>query len=252
MRLEEWLSNNPLPALCERGYEGVRVFLFKSGEHLAIATTRGVFTPGNSPKFFSRVTEFVHAPHRMILDGEYVPKEGVFLFDIIQVDDRDLRDLPLEKRREILEEILDGTGLIVPTRIARSVEEIRAVRAKLASEQQSGLVVKNPKSKYGELNAWLAMKRPGTIDCFVTKVKGIEKTGKEWSAGIFDDRGSVVDLGTIYSFGDRVDSASVREGSVVSVRFKEITSETKLVQPFIIKVRHHKPPSECQLSQIIV
>jgi len=42
----------------------------------------------------------------------------------------------------------------------------------------------------------------------------------------------------------------VKIGSVVEIRFQEVTDDVKLREPFILKVRHDKTPEECLLSQI--
>ena len=77
MELGKWLSKNPLPSLVEDKYDGIRVFLFKSGDKLVLSSKHGgIYTPKNTPQVFSRVPEFTHAPNRMILDGEYVAKEA--------------------------------------------------------------------------------------------------------------------------------------------------------------------------------
>ncbi|MDA4119836.1 MAG: hypothetical protein OK436_04550, partial [Thaumarchaeota archaeon] len=112
--LGTWLLANPLPALVEPKFDGIRVFLFKSGDKLVLSSKHGgVYTPKGSPTVFSRVPEFLHAPHKMILDGEYVAREskGLFLFDVLQVDNRDLRAKTLTERKKVLKEILKGTGL---------------------------------------------------------------------------------------------------------------------------------------------
>ena len=127
VELGTWLSKNPLPSIVEAKYDGIRVFLFKSGDKLVASSKHGgIYTPKSTPQVFSRVPEFLHAPNRMILDGEYVAREakGVFLFDVLQVDDRDIRPKPLMERKKILREILRGTGLEVPYNIARTVERI--------------------------------------------------------------------------------------------------------------------------------
>jgi len=132
--LGTWVSKNPLPALVERKYDGIRVFLFKSGEKLVISSKHGgLYTPKSSPKVFSMVPEFVHAPHQMILDGEYVAKkgEGLFLFDVLQVDDRDLRPLKLGERKKILHEILEGNSIEVKWTLAKSFDQILALKEKL-------------------------------------------------------------------------------------------------------------------------
>src|SRR5213592_1048199 len=72
--LSTWLSLNPLPSLCEPKLDGIRVFLFKSGDELVLSSKHGgIYTPKGNPKVFARVPEFLHAPHRAILDGEYMP-----------------------------------------------------------------------------------------------------------------------------------------------------------------------------------
>ena len=70
------------------------------------SSTRPRAAPRSSPPCPSSSTPRT----RMILDGEYVAKDGkgLFFFDVLQVDDRDLRPLPLTERKKILHEILAG------------------------------------------------------------------------------------------------------------------------------------------------
>jgi len=148
--LAAWLLDNPLPTICEPKIDGIRVFLFKSGDKLVLSSKHGgVYTPQSSPKVFATVREFTHAPHRMILDGEYVSNKGLFLFDVLHVDDRDVRPLPLRERKKILHEILAGTGLEVPFKLAKSREQILALKDRYIREGNEGLVAKNPLSNYG-------------------------------------------------------------------------------------------------------
>ena len=66
--LGTWLLKNPLPSICEAKLDGIRVFLFKSGEKLVLSSKHGaVYTPKGSPKVFAKVPEFTHAPHQIIL-----------------------------------------------------------------------------------------------------------------------------------------------------------------------------------------
>ena len=160
--LGTWLLSNPLPALCERKYDGIRVFLFKSGEKLVLSSKHGgIYTPRGTPKVFSKVPEFLHAPHRMILDGEYVAHEGkggaaaaaaaggVFFFDVLQVDDRDIRAKSLTERKDVLRAILEGTGLDVPYELAGTAQEIIAAKDEAIKDGAEGILVKNPAAGYG-------------------------------------------------------------------------------------------------------
>jgi bifunctional non-homologous end joining protein LigD len=256
--LGEWLSKNPLPSLVEDKYDGIRVFLFKSGEKLVLSSKHGgIYTPKSTPQVFSRVPEFLHAPNRMILDGEYVAKEakGLFLFDVLQVDNRDLRSKPLMERKKVLREILKGTGLEVSYTLARTADRIVELRDATVKEGREGVMVKNPLSTYGQPNSWLKLKRFDTIDVFVTgfvDTKELRSTGvpRSWSVAVYDDGGQVVELGNVGSTVERVDPRKVKKGSVVEVRFQEVTRDRKLRAPFILRIRHDKTPDECLVSQL--
>lgn len=254
--LSKWLLSNPLPALVEPKLDGIRVFLFKSGEKLVISSKHGgIYTPKTSPKVFVRVTEFTHAPDRAILDGEYVSKEGLFLFDVLQVDDRDLRSLPLLKRKDVLSKILDGSDLEVPFKLAKTEGQITTLMEEAVRQGREGVVVKNPKSTYGQANSWLKVKHYDTIDCFVVgyeETPEMRRTGtpRSWVIGVYDDAGRVIELGKVGSFTENVDPTKVKKGSVIEIRYQEVTADMKLRAPFIVRIRHDKTPEECSLSQV--
>lgn len=253
--LGSWLANNPLPSICESKYDGIRVFLFKSKEKLVLSSKHGgVYTPAGNPNVFAKVPEFTHAPNRMILDGEYVSHDGLHLFDILQVDNRDVRSLVLEDRKRILHEILNGTGLEVEMIHARTLDEILKFKEEVISGGGEGLVVKNPLSTYGAPNSWLKLKRFDTIDCFVIdyeETQEMKKTGvpRSWFVGVYKGK-EVVNLGKVGSFVEKVDPSQVRVGTVIEVRFQEVTDDLKLRAPFILRIRHDKTPSECFFSQV--
>ena len=256
--LGTWLTKNPLPALCETKYDGIRVFLFKSGEKLVLSSKHGgIYTPKSTPQVFSRVPEFLHAPNRVILDGEYVAKEekGLFLFDVLQVDDRDVRAKPLIERKKILGEILKGTELEVPYVVARTSDRIAELKDAAIRDGREGVMVKNPGSTYGQPNSWLKLKRFDTVDVFVTglvETKELRSTGvpHSWSVAVYDDNGRVVGLGDVGSMVEQVDPRKIKEETVIEVRFQEVTRDRKLRAPFILRIRHDKTPEECLLSQL--
>jgi ATP-dependent DNA ligase len=254
--LATWLMKNPLPAIVEQKLDGIRVFLFKSGEKLVLSSKHGgIYTPKGSPKVFAKVPEFTHAPYQMILDGEYLSSDGLFLFDILQVDDRDVRPLLLPERKKILREILRDTGLEVPYRTVSTSEEIVKFMEEIVKSGGEGLIVKNPASAYGQPGSWLKMKRYDTVDCFIIgyeETQEMKRTGvpRSWYVGVYDDNGGEVNLGKVGAFVESVDPRRVKIGSVVEIRFQEVTDDVKLRGSFILKVRHDKTPDECLLSQI--
>lgn len=249
--LRAWLSANELPCICDCYYGGMRIFLFKSGENVVIVSkSGGLYTPASSPKVFSNVTEFVHAPHRMILDGEYLAGEGIRLFDVIQIDNRDIRRESLEKRREILDEIIEGMNLSTRSCLVNRAEQIAKFRDNCVSSGYEGAIVKNPKSRYGERGRWLEFNRADTLCCFVTDVETVAKQPVSWTLGLVDDnRGKLINLGKVTTVSEKIKRRSITVGSVVEVRFQRV-KEASLVDPFIIRLRTDKPPSECVLSQL--
>jgi ATP-dependent DNA ligase len=255
--LGTWLIANPLPSFVEPKFDGIRVFLFKSGDKLVLSSKHGgIYTPKSTPQVFSRVPEFLHAPNKMILDGEYVAREakGLFLFDVLQVDNRDLKSKPLTDRKKVLREILKGTGLEVQYKIARSADEIMGLRNATVKQGREGVVVKNPHSKYAQPKSWLKLKRFDTVDAFVTglvETQEMRRSGvaRSWSVAVYDDNGQVLELGNVGSTVEMVDPRHVKKGSVVEVRFQELTRDRKLRAPFIIRIRHDKTPDECLFSQ---
>ncbi len=255
--LGTWLTKNPLPSLLEPKYDGIRVFLFKSGDKLVLSSKHGgIYTPKSSPQVFSRVPEFLHAPNRMILDGEYVAREekGLFLFDLLQVDDRDLRQRTLTDRKKVLREILKGTGLEVPYTLAKSVDKINSIKDEMIKGGREGVIVKNPESAYAQPNSWLKLKKFDSVDVFVTgfvETQEMKRSGiaRSWSVAVYDDNGQVVDLGNVGSTVERVDPRKIKKGSVIEVRFQELTRDKKLRAPFVLRIRHDKTPDECLYSQ---
>jgi ATP-dependent DNA ligase len=255
--LATWLLKNPPPVIVEPKYDGIRIFLFKSGDKLVVSSKRGeLYTPKSSPKVFATVPEFVHAPHQMILDGEYIAKKSaLFLFDVLQVDDRDIRPTILSERKKILHQILRGNSVEAKWTLAKSYDQVVAMKDKLVAQGEEGVIVKDPDSTYGQTNSWLKVKRFDTIDCFVTgyeDTQEMRRTGvpRSWFIAVYDDNGQRVDIGKVGAIVESVDPKQVTIGSVVEVRFNMVTDDLKLRGPFILRVRHDKVPSECKLDQL--
>ena len=246
-----WLLDNPLPAICEPKYEGLRVFLFKSGDHLLVSGRNGsVYAPASNPTVFAKVPELVHAPKRMILDGEYIPRDGLHFFDLLQIDDRDLTPLPLFRRKEMLHRVIEDSGLETPFILAEAQEDIQKFAEEVIANGGEGIIVKNPNSFYGELDSWIKMKRFDSLDCFVVDFKEdiSGKKGKIWSVAVLDKTRKIVILGDVSSYSERVDPRKVRLGTVVEVRFRK--DEGKFNAQFIARIRRDKLASECLISQI--
>lgn len=261
MDLGEWLSLNPPPCICEPKYDGFRVFLFKSAEKILFSTRHGVIYSENShPQLFRKIKPLTmekDVPDRLVLDGEYHAPDQLWIFDVLQVNETDVEEKPLTERKAILSEILSGDRefLLVKYQFANSYEEIMEYKSRLLAEREEGVVVKNPSSRYGQKNSWLKLKKFDSVDCFVV---GIEKTGDmettgiphSWFLGLYDDSGEVKNMGKVGTYLKEVDPLQIKIGTVVEIRFQEVTEEEKFRGPLILRIREDKRKEECTFSQI--
>lgn len=96
----------------------------------------------------------------------------LYLFDVLQVGDRDLADAPLAERRGILEELTrDATVPVVVPPVFDDVDEAVAASARFGLE---GVVVKDPRSGYrrGERSeAWLKVKHSRTQEVVIGGIR---------------------------------------------------------------------------------
>ncbi len=257
MDLGRWLELNPLPAICEQKWDGYRYFLFKSGEKLVLASKYGaVYNEKRNPEYFEKMADVKNVlADKLILDCELVRQRHLHAFDVLQVEDRDVRSLKLGERKKILTGILKGSRLEVAYSYVKSIEGISSAKEEAIAEGHEGVILKNPTSSYNQPNAWLKLKKYDTLDCFVTRyeeTQEMRRTGnpRSWFVGVYNDHGKVVELGKVGAFIEKVNPFSIKINTVVEIQFQEVTTDLKLRAPFIIRIRHDKKPKECLLSQV--
>ena len=81
------------------------------------------------------------------------------VFDVLELDGRDLRKEPLRKRREILEGLVAGQRMILPAR--RLADNGLKAWAQAVQRGYEGMVGKDPESPYvpGRTLKWLKVKQ---------------------------------------------------------------------------------------------
>ncbi len=262
MDLAEWLSLNPPPVICERKFDGFRVFLFKSGQNILLTTRHGrIYSDSTHPALFLTLKPLLDLlmPKKLLLDGEYVSPDKLYVFDVLRLDEQDTTTLPLDQRKEILSNILhknkQAKSLEVEIVRARNYGEIRDFMNDQLNKGAEGIVAKNPSSKYGERNSWVKLKRFDTVDCFVTrfeKTQEMEKTGipHSWYIALYNSAGEAVEMGKVGTYLKEVDPRKIKTGTVVEIRYLEVTEDLKFRQPFIVRIREDKRAKECTTSQI--
>jgi len=258
--LADWLDRNPPPCICEPKYDGFRVFLFKSGEKILLATRHGiVYSESSHPALFKKIQPLRsgQTPDRLVLDGEYRSPDSLWIFDVLQLEGRDVTMKNLTERKRFLSELLSGDRefLLVKFELAYSFQEVMSYKERKLSSREEGIMVKNPSSTYGQKGAWLKLKNTETVDCFVVgidKTTEMERTGipHSWFIGLYDYSGKVVEMGKVGTYLKEVDPSKIDIGTVVEIEYQQVTADLKFRGPFILKIREDKKKQECTFSQI--
>ena len=140
--------------LFERKYDGIRLLAFKKGADVQLFSRNHL--PQNVPAVSEAIARLPH--NELILDGEITWPGGrtdYHVFDIMWLDGRDLRKLPLEERLAILKQ-LPLTGPL--HRVEPVTDESPWERA--AREGWEGVIAKRRDSEYEHRRSrnWLKMK----------------------------------------------------------------------------------------------
>lgn len=199
---------------------------------------------------------------------------SLFVFDLLGFEDRDLRSLPLSKRKALLSRLLPALGPLhyvdhIETRGQEMFEEI----ARLGLE---GVMAKRAESPYraGRSPDWLKIRRDRSADFVVvgyTAPRGL-RSGLGALHLAAQESGALVYMGRVGSGLGEKDLAGlpielhddvqpeppcggpvprgrehtwVRPRLVCEVRYKEITSDGFLRQPIFLRWRTDKRPEEC-------
>jgi bifunctional non-homologous end joining protein LigD len=182
----------------ERKFDGIRLIAFKQGADVQL------FSRNRLPQRIPSVAEAIEKlPVRdAILDGEVTwgsENAAYHVFDVMWLDGRDVRSLPLDERRGLL----SGLPLRSPL---RSVAEMHDAEPweRARAEGWEGVIAKRRDSKYEHRRSphWLKMKCEARKDFVV--------------GGFTDPQGSRVGLGALlvghYDGGDFVFAGKVGTG----------------------------------------
>jgi ATP-dependent DNA ligase len=162
----------------ERKYDGIRLIAFRNGTDVRL------FSRNRLPQHIPSVADAIaNLPVReVILDGEITwDRSGAYhVFDILWIDGRDLRSLPLDQRRALLNDLRLGAPL---QRVPMLDDASPWERA--CSEGWEGVIAKRRDSPYEHRRSkhWLKMKCEVTADFVV--------------GGFTDPQGGRVGLGAL-------------------------------------------------------
>jgi bifunctional non-homologous end joining protein LigD len=203
---EEWLH--------EIKFDGYRMLLFKSGREVRIVTRNGLDWTNRLHAVAQQVARLT--PHDLVVDGELVAlrPDGVssfaslqqalsahktsqlqvYLFDILQLDEWDLRPCRLEDRKAVLHGLADWHGLLRYS--DHHVGQGAAMRRQACAMGLEGVIAKRADAPYqaGRSRTWLKLKCQGREEFVVlgwTPPEGSRAGLGALHLGYYDDTGAL-------------------------------------------------------------
>lgn len=236
-----------------------------------------VFTKGKPD--FPRLQTREHASDRFkirFLSQEY-PATYV-VFDILELEGRDLRSLPLLERKRLLKGLLKESGAVILSEFVEGKGKALFAQARKAGFE--GIIAKRKDSAYEmkRSRSWLKMKTTRTMDCIVCGFTRGESWRKETFGGLIlgayhegklayigrvgtgFDRKMLKDISAMLRpllkeecpFGELPDmevavAGWVRPELVCEVEFLLVTDDLKLRAPVFHRFRDDKSPKDCTI-----
>jgi ATP-dependent DNA ligase len=258
----------------EQKLDGIRLLAFRQGRHVRLLSRNRLPQNESYPSFVKAVAAL---PVRdVILDGEATGvwrsgPIGYHVFDILWLDGRDLRALPLDERRRFLSQLPLEPPLHLVARLDEPEPWERARR-----EGWEGVIAKRSDSPYEprRSRSWLKMKVEASQELVVggfTDPRGRRVGLGALLVGYFEDGefvfagklGTGFDTKLLLELRERLSAAEltqppftkavalprhgvhwVRPEIVVQVAFLEWTPHGKLRHPRLLGLRSDKPASE--------
>jgi bifunctional non-homologous end joining protein LigD len=272
--------------LCENKYDGFRALCALSGGRVAMWSRNQLDLAGRFPAIAKALSRLVVG--EAVIDGEAVAldREGVsrfealqqggesmlYAFDLLWLNGEDLRQRPLEERRELLESLLSNVAapLALAERLDGGPEK---ALAKIARQGGEGIVIKRRGSVYEPKRSrnWLKLKAQNTSELAIVGYTPATNSDQMVGALLLavNDHGKLRfagKVGTGFSTKQRrelkreLSAAAVDEPPlkaprmrdaiwveprlVAQVRFTEWTQDGKLRHPSFQGLRPDKKPEE--------
>lgn len=199
---------------------------------------------------FNFLTDISLDARRIVIDGEYMPKEGrYYVFDLPELTGFVSPETPLDTRLSLIPTLLNGHPdciEILPT-WETTKDKIDAV-GRIKARGGEGLVFKKRSSRYQpnrRSKAWVKLKFVHDVDCVVVDANRNGKTN--WALAV-NDGTKWVEVGEVS--GLTGDKDLIQIGDVVKVTCLYASEDNRLVQPVSPQRREDKSPLECTLDQL--
>ena len=214
-----------------------------------------------------------HRPSARAKNAQGFPLTFV-AFDLLYADGRDLRKVPLEERKSVLEQLIKDPKLVLYSK--HVAEQGKALFTQAQAAQLEGIIGKKRDSTYQERRSrdWVKIKAQLVTECVIggyTEPRGSRKGFGALLLGLYDGKtlhyaghaGTGFDTKTLAAmtkqlqaletarspFAEDVDSNTpahwVKPQLVAQIRFTEWTRDGVMRHPAFLGLRADKKPAEC-------
>jgi bifunctional non-homologous end joining protein LigD len=298
-------------------WDGVRAILLqdKAKEIKEIHSRNGINITHRYPEIIEASNSVIKSNESIVLDGEIVVlnKQGIpdfqlhqkrmnvesqrdikilsneipatyFVFDVLHIDGRDVEELQLLDRRNILNSVIASGSKRI--RISEYIEEKGKALFKSAIEKHlEGIVAKHKQSTYHQgirSSAWLKIKGISTQDCIVVGYTKGEGNRQDYFGSLilaaYDEKGKLRFIGhsgSGFGFDQLKETLNIMEDLktdnnscpvtsvpytnsrptwlrpelVAEVKFSGWTQDKIMRAPIFLRFRYDKQPSECLINQ---
>lgn len=184
-----------------------------------------------------------------VLDGELLDNK-LWVFDLCRAKSKSLLGLPYKKRHAELERLLDWWQpeniRVIP--VARDETEKIDLLRYCREHHAEGVMFKNTHGLYQPQTRskdWYKLKFVTTADVIVSEIGPDGKAAVRMS--VYDPSGNEVPCGGCAVRGDML--RHLRVGSVITVRYRKVSQDGKLVEPAFMMARDDKTAEECTSDQ---
>lgn len=181
-------------------------------------------------------------------DGEHVG-ETLFVFDLLELNGRDLRELPFKQRYAMLASHLEGMGNVVPSmkllEAAFTSAEKKALQARMAAQGREGVVYKHVDGAYDSGRSQNTLKYPfyESSTCIVLK----QNSQRSVLMGLQNSAGTMLPVGNVTIPGN---FPIPEVGALGDVRYLYYNPEGAFEQPVYLGPNQAATADEALLTQV--
>jgi len=207
--------------------------------------------------------------------SQYKHNAVYIVFDILEKDGKNLKDLPIEDRKNVLAKIVIENANL---QIMPSTDDGEKLWNYVTKRNVEGVVAKKKGSPYigNRSSQWLKIKRQNTIDCVIVGLTQKKREVSSLGLGLYDSQNHLKFIGKVGTgFSEKIlrslnallkkdkkinfepitgdlprDLIPVVPKNVCEVKFLKVTKDSRLRMPVFLRLRDDKLPKECLLDQI--